>query len=201
MHIKKIQKEIIDLFRKDIFARKTIREISLEIKKDYPGIYNSVKELSKDNVIEIKKIGKSSLCELSLNSKTISVLSFLDEQEAFSKNIPNMDKILEFKEFSDEIILVAGSYANGKQNKKSDIDLVIITKEKAFENQKLLENLTSLMAPEIHAMVITQKDFMDMLHDKKPNFGKEIFKNRLLFRNAQRYYKLIKETIENGFRG
>jgi len=201
MHLKKSQKEILEIFRKDIFTRKTIREISLEIKKDYPGVYNSVKELSKDNIIDIKKIGKSNLCELNLNPKTISVLSFLDEQEAFSKNIPNINKILEFNEFLDEIIIVAGSYASEKQTKKSDIDLVIITKEKAFEKQKLLENLTSLMIPEIHAMVITQKDFIDMLHDKKPNFGKEIFKNRLLFRNASRYYQLIKEAVENGFRG
>ena len=201
MHLKKSQREILEIFRKDIFTKKTIREISLEIKKDYPGVYNSVKELSKDNIIDINKIGKSSLCELNFNSKTISILSFLDEQEAFSKNIPNIDKILEFKEFLDEIILVAGSYAGGKQTKKSDLDLVIITKEKAFEKQKLLENLTSLMLPEIHAVVITQTDFMDMLHDKKPNFGKEIFKNRLLFRNASRYYQLVKEAIENGFRG
>ncbi len=201
MHLKKSQKEILEIFRKDIFAKKTIREISLEIKKDYPGVYNSVKELSKDNIIDIKKIGKSSLCELNLNPKTISILSFLDEQEAFSKNIPNIDKILEFNEFLDEIIIVTGSYASEKQTKKSDIDLVIITKEKAFEKQKLLENLTSLMIPEIHAVIMTQKDIKDMLHDKKPNFGKEIFKNRLLFRNASRYYQLIKEAVENGFRG
>lgn len=201
MHLKKSQREIIEIFRKDIFAKKTIREISLEIKKDYPGVHNSVKELIKEKIIDAKKIGRSILCELNLNSKTISVLSFLDEQEAFSKNILNIDKILEFKEFLDEIILVAGSYASEKQTKKSDLDLVVITKEKAFEKQKLLENLTSLMIPEIHVIVMTQKDFIDMLHDKKPNFGKEIFKNRLLFRNASRYYQLIKEAIENGFRG
>ena len=40
-----------------------------------------------------------------------------------------------------------------------------------------------------------------MLLDTKENYGKEIFKNRLLFRNSRRYYELIKEAIKNGFRG
>ena len=61
--------------------------------------------------------------------------------------------------------------------------------------------MTSLMLPKFHPLVITQKNFIDMLLDKKQNFGKEIFNNRLLFRNASRYYELIKEAMENGFRG
>jgi len=67
--------------------------------------------------------------------------------------------------------------------------------------QKLIENLTSLYLPKIHAFVITQKDFKEMLLDSKANFGKEMFKSRLLFKNTFRYYELLKEAIENGFRG
>jgi len=99
------------------------------------------------------------------------------------------------------VLLVTGSYAKSTETKKSDLDLVLITKDKAFEKQKLLENLTSLLLPKVHVVVITQKDFIDMLLDKKLNFGKEIFNNRLLFRNTARYYGLLKEAIENGFRG
>ena len=40
-----------------------------------------------------------------------------------------------------------------------------------------------------------------MLLDKKPNLGKEVFNNRLIFKNATKYYDLIKEAIEHGFRG
>ncbi len=201
MQIKKSNLKIIDLFRKSLFLAKTIREISFLTKKDYPITHNAIKELQKKNIIKIKRIGKSKVCELDLSPETVSTLSFLDEQEALSKKIPNMDKFLEFKEFLDDIILVTGSYAKNKQTSKSDIDLVIITKDDAFKKQKLIENLTALLSPKIHPITISQKDFINMLKDKEPNFGKEIFNSRLLFRNASRYYELIKEAIENGFRG
>ena len=201
MQIKKSYLEILNLYRKDIFLSKTIRELSKMLKKDYPNVYNAVKELNEKKIINIKKIGNSKICSISLNSETISLFSFLDEGEAFSKNMPNIQKILEFKEFLDDIVLVTGSYAKGEEKKTSDIDLVIITKDKTFNKQKLIENLTSLLLPKIHSIVLSQKDFIKMLLDKKPNFGKEIFKNRLLLRNSSRYYNLLKEAIENGFRG
>src|SRR3989344_2428737 len=201
MQIKKSHLIILDIFRKKIFLAKTIREISLLIKKDYPTVYNAIMELSDEKIIKLKKVGNSKLCELNFSPEAISVLSFLDEQEALSKKVPNIDNILNFKEFLEDIIIVGGSYAKGKETSKSDIDLVIVTKEDAFNKQKLLENITSLMLPKFHPLVITQKNFIDMLLDKKQNFGKEIFNNRLLFRNASRYYELIKEAMDNGFRG
>jgi predicted nucleotidyltransferase len=199
--MKKNEIIVMNLFRKNIFLKKTIREISIILKKDYPNTYNAVIELEKKEFIKIEKIGKSNLCSIELNEKIISLFSYLDEQESFEANITNINKILNFNEFNDDILLVTGSYVTGKQKKASDIDLVLITKEEAFKKQKLLENLTSLMIPKIHALVFSQKDFIDMLLDKKPNLGKEIFNKRLIFKNKSRYYNLIKEAIENGFRG
>jgi len=198
--IKKSQLEVMNLFRKNIFLKRTIREISILLKKDYPNTYNAIIELEKEEFLKIEKIGKSKLCSVELNQKTISLFSFLDEQESFEANIPNINKILNFKEFDDDIIIITGSYALGKQTKASDIDLILIVKEKSFEKQKLLENLSSLMIPKVHALVFSYKDFVDMLLDKKPNLGKEIFNKRLIFKNTSKYYNLINEAIEHGFR-
>ncbi len=198
--IKKSQLDVVNLFRKNTFLKKTIREISLLLKKDYPNTYNAIIELEKEGLLKIEKIGKSKVCSIEFNQKTISLFSFLDEQESFGVNIPNINKVLDFKEFNEDIILVTGSYALGKQTKTSDLDLILIVKEKAFERQKLLENLTSLMIPKVHALVFSYKDFVDMLLDKKPNLGKEIFNKRLIFKNTTKYYNLINEAIEHGFR-
>jgi predicted nucleotidyltransferase len=198
--IKKSQLDIMNLFRKNIFLKKTIREVSILLKKDYPNTYNSIIELEKERFLKIEKIGRSKLCSVEINQKTISLFSFLDEQESFEINIPNINKILDFKEFNDDIILVTGSYALGKQTKESDLDLILIVKEKAFEKQKLLENVSSLMIPKVHALVFSYKDFVDMLLDKKPSLGKEIFNKRLIFKNTTKYYNLINEAIEHGFR-
>ena len=200
--LKKSEYEILNLFRKNIFLSSTIRAISLTLKKPYPNTYNIITELVRKKILKIEKVGQSSVCKLNLVKESISYLSFMDNQEAFSMKIQNIDKILEFKEFFDDIILITGSYAKSIQTKQSDIDLVIIAKDKdeAFKKDKLLSNLTDLMKPEIHQIVITQKDFINMLTEKGASFGKEIFFNRILFRNSERYYELIKEAINNGFR-
>lgn len=197
----KNQIKILDLFRGNIFTSKTIRDISLHLKISYPKAHDAINELNRKKIINIKKVGNSSVCEVNLSPQAMSILSFLDEQEAFSRNIPNIEKILEFKELLDDIIIITGSYAKSKQNKKSDIDLVIITKDDVFKKQKLLENKLSLFVPEIHLVVISYNDFIKMLLDDEPNYGKEIFKNRLLFKGLTRYYELIKEAIKNGYRG
>lgn len=198
---KKSNVEILNLFRKNIFLSKTIREIALTAKKDYPTVYNAIKELEEAGILQTKTAGHAKLCTIQLTNSAISILSFLDEQESLSKSLPNMNKIMEFKEFEDDILLITGSYAKGTQTKQSDMDLVVIAKDKAFEKQRLLESLTALYMPKIHPIVITYKDFIDMLLEKKASFGKEIFNNRLLLRNASRYYLLLKEAMENGFRG
>ncbi|MFA6073598.1 MAG: nucleotidyltransferase domain-containing protein [Candidatus Woesearchaeota archaeon] len=192
--------EILDLFRKDIFLKKTIREMSILLKKSYPKVYDAAKKLERRKAITLEKVGGSSLCNMLLSKESISLLSFLDEQEAISKNIPGIEKILEFKEFYDDIIIVAGSYAKGKHTSKSDIDIVVIAKEKITQKQKLLENLTLTFHPEVHPLVFSYENFKEMLLDKNETFAKQVFKNKIIFRNTERYYLLIDEAIENGFR-
>src|SRR3989344_3244816 len=106
-------------------------------------------------------------------------------------------------EISDCLILVAGSYASGKFNKKSDMDLVVIVpdKENLVAVQKLVENKTMLFVPSVHLYVFRKKDFIEMLNSKEENYGKEIVKNRIMLKNAHIFYELVKEAIENGYKG
>ena len=63
----------------------------------------------KNNIIKSEKIGNSNLISISLNYKSIQLLSYLEEE----KEIPNLEKIASIKEISDYLILVTGSYAKG----------------------------------------------------------------------------------------
>jgi len=197
----KNQINILELFRKNIFLNESIRKIASMLKKSYSKIYESIKSLESQKIIEIKKVGGSNICSLKLNKESIAILSFLDKQESFSKKIPNVNKLLEFKEFLDDILVVAGSYAKGKQTKKSDIDVALITKDNAFKKKGLMENMTLTFLPEIHITAFSYKDFVNMLLNNEFNFGKEIFKSHLIFRNPERYYELINEAIKSGFKG
>jgi predicted nucleotidyltransferase len=199
--IAKNQAEILELFRKNIFLSRTIREISIMLKKSYPGIYDAAVELEKKKVIKMRKAGNAKICELNLSKEAISIMSFLDEQDAFSRDIPKVNKIIEFGELREDIILVTGSYAKGAQTSKSDMDLAVITPSEPFKKQKLIENMTALFLPKIHPIAISYKDFVKMLIEKEESYGKEIFRNRLVFKNAERYYELIREAADNGFKG
>jgi predicted nucleotidyltransferase len=200
--LSKNQVQILDLFRKNLFLKATMLEIMHKLrKKSYQRVYEAVQELSRKNMIQATKYGNSTLCELKLTPETISTLTFLEEQEALTKGIPHIKEIVELKEFSEDIMLVVGSYAKGTAKKRSDIDLLIITRGNAFSKQKLAENLTALFKPKVHPVVVSHSDYVGILLEKGENYGKEALKSRALFRNASQYFELIKEAIEHGFRG
>ena len=198
--LKKNELAVLNLYKRDIFLSSTIRGLSIILKKQYSLVYNAVKTLENQKILTLKEIGKSKVCELSLSPETISILSFLDEQTALSTDLPTMKNLLNYKEFLDDIILIDESYSQEKQKQNLDIEVVIITKEHPLNKQKLIENITSLSLPNIYPIIISQKDFINMLLDKKANFGKEVFYNRLIYRNATRYYELLKEAVERGFK-
>ncbi|MBI4983506.1 nucleotidyltransferase domain-containing protein [Candidatus Woesearchaeota archaeon] len=198
----KPQVEILNLFRKNIFLKASILQIQKQLKKkSYQRVYDGIQELGQIKALKIEKFGHSNLITLPLNYESVFILSYLDEDEAFSHKVPNIHKLLDIKELADDIVMVIGSYAKNKQTKSSDIDLIVITTEKAFDKQKLIENLTLTFFPPIHPIVLTRKDFIDMLISAEENLGKEAFKNHLLYRNPKGYYELVKEAAKHGFAG
>lgn len=202
MEITKNELKIMDLFRNDIFLKTSIRELTKKLKsKSYQRIHEAVAELVKKNILSSQKIGSTNLISLNLSREAILLASFLDEKEG--NKMTNCQKILAIKEITDYLILVTGSYAKGKQTKTSDMDLVIIIpdKEDVVSVQKLVENKTMLFVPPIHLYVFRKKDFIEMLKDKSGNYGKEIVKNRVMLKNAQIFYELVSEAIDNGYKG
>jgi len=200
----KSQLEVLNLFRKNPMLKTSILQVNNALKKkSYARVYDSVKAMETAEILRITTVGKSSIAELNLNRSSIPYLSLLDEQEAIESKMPHLEKLLAIKEISQYLLIVTGSYAKGAQKKTSDLDLVILVpdNEKAIDVQKMAENLTYLFHPPVHLYVLNYKDFIEMLLDKKENYGKEIFRNHIIFKNAGIYYELLKEAIENGFKG
>ena len=166
----------------------------------YQRVHEAVEMLVKKNVLISEKIGNTNLISLNFSREAILLLSFLDESEA--DKIPNYSKLLDIKEISDFLILATGSYASGNFKKKSDLDLVVIIpdKEDVVSIQRLIENKTMLFTPQIHLYVFRKKDFIEMIKDKKGNYGKEIVKNKVILKNARIFYELLKEAVENGYK-
>lgn len=204
----KTELEIIDLFRKDLFRTESIRGIMKKTnKKSYGSVFKSVKELLKKGVLDEKKQGKSLLCSINLeNELTLAYLSFLESIEAYTKikdkirkNIQELISSTPQDYFS---LILTGSYSEGKATKKSDLDIVVITEDESDVKKILnvLKNKGELMIPEVHPYVFKKSEFLEMLLNNEMNYGKLIFKDRIIFYGAQNYYRIIRNAIKNGFK-
>ena len=197
--------KIVELFRKDLAREYTINEIMKELNKSsYNWVFKAVKKLNKLQIIRIKKKGSSNLCTINLdNLISLYYLSLLEGLEANSKKIPkeNVYELINSVPLSYFTFIITGSYAKGRQTGKSYLDVVVLIEDKndADKILTILKNKGELMIPEIHPYVFTKSQFLQMLLTDEENYGKMIFKNRLIFLGAENYYLIIKEAIKNRF--
>ena len=200
----KNQIEVLMLYRKNIFLSKTIREISILLNKSYPKIFEAVKFLEKENILQIRKAGKSNICEIKPNTKTTSFLSIIENYTLYKrKDIPlkNISKIEEKIKNPFHCFLIGGSYAEAKQKPTSDLDIAIIIPDS--ENKKPYQIALKegeLMVPEIHGYVFTREEFHQMLINEEFNLGKELARKRIIYYGAEQYYKILFEAMKNGFK-
>lgn len=200
---------VVELFRKNLFASYTIREIMKKIKtKSYNWTYTTVKKLRKEKIINTEEKGKSTLCSINLEEEnTIKYLSLLEGDNPLIKKVPNLQKIKELLPFDYDFFLITGSYADGSYTSKSDLDIVVIigeSQDKRREKTFLLNKLSNegdLMIPKLHPYVFTVLEFLEMMTNKEENYGKEIVKKHLIISGAEFYYHILREAINRGFRG
>ncbi len=180
----------------------------LSKKKSKGFIYKALKRLIKNKAIMPERIGKRNLIyspNLSL-ALTQSYWGFLHEYISWrNEKIPFqvLEKLRAKMPTSFFIMIVTGSYAKGKQNKESDLDVVIIC-EDTFNPGKInaeLGHISDTSIPKVHLYSFTRKEFLEMLLNDKQNYGKEIARNCLIFYGGAVYYSLLQEAIKNGFKG
>lgn len=198
--------KIIDVFRKDLFKDYTIMELMRKIPKNsYNWVFQAVKKLNKEGIIIMRKKGKSNLCSINLhNNITLIYFSFLEKLIVNSKKLPreNISELINSIPLCYFTFIISGSYAGGKATKKSDLDVVVLV-EDGIDVKKILtilKNKGELMIPEVHPYVFTKSEFLQMLLSDEENYGKQIFKNRLILFGTENYYLIIKKAIKNGFK-
>lgn len=199
--------KVLNLFRKDLFKEYTIREAMKKInKKSYSWTFKTIKKLNKLKIIDIKKKGYSNLCSINLNNNLpLIYLALLEEFNTNSKKLPkkNISELINSIPLSYFTFLITGSYASRKATKKSDLDIVVLVEDKINTKKILmiLKNKGELMIPEVHAYVFTKSEFLQMLLSDEENYGKFIFKKKLICFGAENYYSIIKEAVKHGFKG
>ncbi len=173
----------------------TIRSISKNISVDYKTVYQIVNELIGDDIIFAKKIGQTVICLI--NQKKFNADIFRAEAIRRKELLKNKDfSTLSsyFNEIKEPffILLLFGSYASGKQNKKSDIDLMLITDNDKIKKQ--VKNKTSLVPLNMHLIEFSSEEFLSMIKTTEFNVGKEAFYNNIILFGIEDYYRLIKNA-------
>ncbi len=195
----KKQLKVIDAFRKNLGEKLTAEQIKNITKiKSNNFLYKALSNAMHEGIIKTQTIGKSLLYNLEINHKSASYLGLLGS-ELYALPLEILDEIE--KEISKKTVfftaLVFGSYAQGTQKKGSDIDMVLIIKDKKDVSfvSPVLESIKRKEIKPIHYHVFIASDFTKMLNSDEENLGKQIIKNHLVFYNPDLFYNLIKRWI------
>jgi len=187
----KTEHKIVSLFIEEKDP-KTIREISKKIKSDYKITHTATQRLLDKNILVSKTVGKSVLCEL--NDSYYGIKIYIAEEKRKEKLLKNRDLKQLYKEIMGKVkssffvFLVFGSQAKEKAMKLSDIDVILISNKKNFEEK--ISAILSLLPIKAHALVFTEEDFIRMKNSKKSNVVKEAIENNVILYGIENYYRL-----------
>lgn len=199
----KLELKIIDLLNKNKEKNLTMNEIAKSLNQHYSLVYRVIERLSNDKVLVKKKIGNSHVCHLNLdNEKTEAFLTLaeIEKKEEFYFKNKEIKLILEdfislIKKDNLYSVILFGSYAKGNPLKNSDIDILILVKNKTPIGNVLRE-LYAKYGKEINVVMITlkelkeQKDkelFKEIIHNHYILYGFEIFSKEMLNENKNSF--------------
>jgi predicted nucleotidyltransferase len=195
---KKNEFQVLELVFTDLTKNYTIHELSLKLKQKYFQTYRTIKELEKKGLIILKKIGNSSLIFLNFkkNNPSYSLVELGRLSNQKNKEIILItEKLYELKK--QFICILFGSYAQNKQKKDSDIDLLFIIPQEYEENifEQSIKN--ALILYDVDINIIHKKELFDMWDSKKElNVGKEILKNRIVLYGVDIFINYLGDYYE-----
>ncbi|MFH1827682.1 MAG: nucleotidyltransferase domain-containing protein [Nanoarchaeota archaeon] len=197
--------KLLKVWKKNIFSKFTISEImTISGKKTKTWVFNSLKLLTKNKLLILKRKGNINIYNLNLdNPFLIQALQFLEAQTSLDFSELNIiNEIINNVPIKNYCLLVFGSYAENKSKSKSDLDLCFLIENENLEKKikPYLNEIKLNHTTNVDEHYIVFNDFIKMLLREEENLGKQIFRKHKLFFNADIYYQLIKEAHKRGFR-
>jgi len=198
----KEQLNILSVFKNDIFASLTFKQIKQQSRQKSNNIVQiAIKEFQKQNIVKTKEIGDVITYSLNLNNNlTFSYLNIVNEAEIIKCKVPK--KTLEdiqnriFKHTELFILIIFGSYAKNEATKKSDLDLAVIVESDHTKKEvsPFLETIKRREVIPIDYHIFTRVEFLEMLRADFENVGKQIFKSNIIYYGYIPYCNMVKRT-------
>jgi predicted transcriptional regulator len=171
----------------------TIKELSKRIKADYRITHTAAQQLIEDGVVQMKKVGNSSLCNLhpAYFGRELYLAEDMRRQTAFQDK--NMSKlcadILRRIGTSHFTLLLYGDYARRTATKFSDINLLFISNDAGFP--KKVDALLADVPLRVHTTTVTENMFHTMRRAADQNVVKEVVRHNVILHGIESYYALV----------
>ncbi len=177
--------KILALYLGDYFKQFYLREISKLTKIPLKTTHRVVSNLEKDRILKSIVSGKNKYFKLNLDK--IQTKLYLLEAE-IHKTALFLDKYPLFKTFLKELntsslLVVFGSFAKFKADKDSDLDLLIVLREKE-------ELPFHLLGYNLHKIELFEKDFIKAMENNE-TLIKEIAENHTILNNHSFYVNVM----------
>ena len=195
--ITKKQIEIFRAFRENPFRNLSFSELKKELREaSSSNLQNAIKAFRDESLIRVLELGRMRMISLNFdNNKLFDYISIFGKE--FFSHIPFnilyelQEGILKENEFFS--LVVFGSYASGKQKKNSDLDVAVIVPSEDIKKKISLavKSVKRKVLIEVHEMIFTREEFLEMLRADEENVGKEIARNHFVFYGLPEFYKLI----------
>jgi predicted nucleotidyltransferase len=195
--ITKKQLEIFKAFRTNPFKSFSFSDLKKELEESSSSkLQNAITVFKDEGLINLTEFGRTKMISLNFNNnKLFSYFSiYLTEfygYMPFDILYELQCKILNEEEFFS--LVVFGSYVSGKQKKSSDLDIAVIVSCNDIKKKilPLVKSVKRKTLVEIHEMIFTRDEFLQMLSVNEENVGKEIARNNFVFYGLTEFYKLI----------
>ncbi len=159
-----------------------LREISRTINLSPATVLRKLSELADNGIVDYVKEGKNNVYSIKNNLMAKQAVYRAENYKLTKllKKYPELSIILEdvSRKIKDEVVILFGSYAKFSANKESDIDIYVETKDNSL--RKDLKSINSKINGKIGEFDI------DSL------LIKEIIKNHVILRGAEKFYDKTK---------
>lgn len=189
------KQRIINYLGKNLGKRFTMHELSKLVSIPYASFYRTVQRMN--DILDVEVVGKAKTVRLKTRNPVVKahlIVSSDEEKKEFLLKQPVIKKIVNEIETQD-IVILFGSYAKGKETEKSDVDLLVVNKngKKSISFSKY----EVLFRKKINPLFITAKEFKKMLQDKEENVGKQALKDHIILNNPEWFWGLVLNEIRS----
>lgn len=156
---------ILGLYANNYAERLRLREVSRRIDIDVNAVRRQLLKLRHDNIMLSEQNGRNVEYRLNLGNRAVKFLIIMAEayrSVLFIENrfiIKKMIGILDLE--ADDIMILFGSFAKGKEDMDSDIDLLVFGRKKPDEEKVALAG--AAIDRKISVNYFNMDDFSDML--------------------------------------